>query len=106
MRTASAAAGYRAGGKTGTSEKVVNGAYASNLNLNVFSSAFPIENPRYAMVVLVDEPKAENEQSGTTAGWNAGMVTGRIVQRVAPMLGIAPDFSEILDRNLVPPALR
>ena len=34
------------------------------------------------------------------------MVTGRIVQRVAPMLGIAPDFSEILDQNLVPLSLR
>ncbi|MNW17078.1 hypothetical protein D3C71_2161370 [compost metagenome] len=58
------------------------------------------------MVIMVDEPKAENPQSGTTAGWNAGTVTGRIVQRVAPMLGIAPDFSEALDLNLVPPVLR
>jgi len=33
-------------------------------------------------------------------------VTGRVVQRVAPMLGIAPDFSEVLDLELVPPALR
>lgn len=101
-----AAAGYRAGGKTGTSEKVVNGAYASNLNLNVFSSAFPIENPRYAMVVIVDEPKRENEQSGDTAGWNAGEVTGRIIQRAAPLLGVGPDFNEMLDANLVPVELR
>ena len=85
-----AAAGYRVGGKTGTAEKVVNGRYASGLNLNVFASAFPLDDPRYAMVIIVDEPQRENEQSGTTAGWNAGEVTGRIVQRVAPMLGIAP----------------
>ncbi|UJW86754.1 peptidoglycan D,D-transpeptidase FtsI family protein [Devosia sp. SL43] len=101
-----AALGYRVGGKTGTAEKVVDGRYSSNKVTNFFGSAFPLDNPRYAMVIMVDEPRAENPQSGTTAGWNAGAVTGRIVQRVAPMLGIAPDFSEVLDDNLVPPQLR
>ncbi|HHY51061.1 MAG TPA: penicillin-binding protein 2, partial [Alphaproteobacteria bacterium] len=100
------AAGYRAGGKTGTAEKVVNGAYDSGRNLNIFASAFPLENPRYAMVVLVDEPQRENEQSGVTAGWNAGEVTGRIIQRAAPLLGIGPDFNEMIDANLVPVELR
>ena len=100
------ALGYRIGGKTGTAEKVVDGRYSSSKVTNFFGSAFPLDNPRYAMVIMVDEPKAENAQSGTTAGWNAGTVSGRIVQRVAPMLGIAPDFAEILDQNLVPPELR
>lgn len=98
--------GYRAGGKTGTAEKVVNGAYTSAKNTNFFGSVFPMDNPRYAMIVMVDEPEAENPQSGVTAAWNAGQATGRIIQRVAPMLGIAPDFSEVLDQNLVPPELR
>jgi cell division protein FtsI (penicillin-binding protein 3) len=101
-----ASLGYRVGGKTGTAEKVVDGRYSSNVVTNFFGSAFPMDNPRYAMIIMVDEPEAENPQSGTTAGWNAGAVTGRIVQRVAPMLGIAPDFSEVLDQNLVPQALR
>lgn len=101
-----AALGYRVGGKTGTADKVVNGRYADHTVTNFFGSAFPLDNPRYAMLIMVDEPKAENPQSGTTAGWNAGVVTGRVVQRVAPMLGIAPDFAEVLDQNLVPPALR
>ena len=100
------AAGYRGGGKTGTAEKVVNGRYTTGANFNVFASAFPLDNPRYAMVVIVDEPHAENAQSGTTAGWNAGEVTGRIIQRAAPMLGISPDFSQMLDDELVPPELR
>jgi cell division protein FtsI (penicillin-binding protein 3) len=100
------ALGYRVGGKTGTAEKVVDGRYSSSKVTNFFGSAFPLDNPRYAMVIMVDEPKAENPQSGTTAGWNAGAVTGRIVQRVAPMLGIAPNFSEVLDQNLVPAGLR
>lgn len=101
-----AALGYRAGGKTGTAEKVVDGRYASGLNLNVFTSAFPLDDPRYAMVIVVDEPQRENEQSGVTAGWNAGEVTGRIIQRAAPMLGISPDFNEMIDANLVPVELR
>ena len=101
-----AALGYRVGGKTGTAEKVVDGRYSSAKVTNFFASAFPLDNPRYAMLIMVDEPKAENAQSGTTAGWNAGAATGRIVQRVAPMLGIAPDFSEILDTELVPRVLR
>jgi cell division protein FtsI (penicillin-binding protein 3) len=100
------AAGYRTGGKTGTAEKVVKGRYDSSKTLAVFASAFPLDNPRYAMVVLVDEPQNENPQSGHTAGWNAGEATGRIVQRVAPMLGISPDFNEVLDQQLVPPELR
>lgn len=100
------ALGYRVGGKTGTAEKVVDGRYSSSKVTNFFGSAFPLDNPRYAMIIMVDEPKAENAQRGTTAGWNAGMVTGRIVQRVAPMLGIAPDFAEVLDDNLLPPELR
>jgi cell division protein FtsI (penicillin-binding protein 3) len=100
------AAGYRAGGKTGTAEKVVNGRYDSTKSLAVFASAFPLDDPRYAMVILVDEPRNENEQSGRTAGWNAGEATGRIVQRVAPMLGISPDFNQVLDQELVPPEIR
>lgn len=98
--------GYRVGGKTGTAEKVIDGRYSATKDFNVFASAFPMDNPRYAMVILVDEPKAENAHMGRTAGFNAGMVTGRIVQRVAPMLGIAPDFTPALDQNIVPLFLR
>ena len=98
--------GYRMGGKTGTAEKVENGKYVSNRNLNAFASVFPIDNPQYAMVILVDEPKRENERSGETAGWNAGEVTGRVIARVAPLLGINPSFDEALDQALVPPELR
>ncbi len=97
--------GYRIGGKTGTAEKVINGKYSSNRNLNVFASAFPVDKPQYAMVILVDEPKPEDEHSGETAGWNAGEVTGRLAARVAPLLGITPDFSEAIDQDLVPKQL-
>lgn len=98
--------GYLVGGKTGTAEKVIDGRYTSDKNLNVFASAFPLSNPRYAMVILVDEPQRENPQTGVTAGWNAGEVTGRIVKRIAPFLGITPDFSEQTETALVPTFLQ
>jgi cell division protein FtsI (penicillin-binding protein 3) len=65
-----------------------------------------MDNPKYAMIVVIDEPKRENPQTGDTAGWNAGEITGRIVQQAAPMLGIAPDYSAMLDNELTPVELR
>lgn len=100
------AEGYRVGGKTGTAEKVVNGRYGTGKNLNVFITAFPMEAPRYVMLVLLDEAEPENAQSGNTAGWNAGEVSGRIIRGIAPMLGIVPESSEILDSQLTPPEIR
>ncbi len=98
--------GYRFGGKTGTAEKVIDKKYSSDFTFAAFVSAFPLENPKYAMVIIIDEPKKENEQSGTTAGWNAGMTSGRIVKRIAWLLGIKPDFDDSIDINLVPIELR
>lgn len=98
--------GYRWGGKTGTAEKVVDGRYSSNKVSSFFASAFPLDNPRYAIYIMVDEPEAENAQSGRTAGWNAGEVSGRVVARIAPMLGVQPSMDTTLDRQLVPVELR
>ena len=100
------AEGYLAGGKTGTADKVVNGRYDSSRNLAVFASGFPLNDPKYVMVILVDEPKRENAHSGRTAAWNAGEVTGRIIHRIAPVLGVMPDFSELTEKNLVPPEIQ
>ncbi|GGA46678.1 peptidoglycan D,D-transpeptidase FtsI family protein [Pelagibacterium lentulum] len=98
--------GYRWGGKTGTAEKVVDGRYSTQNVTAFFASAFPLDAPRYAMFILVDEPKAENAQSGRTAGWNAGEVSGRIVARAAPMLGIQPNNDPEIDAQLIPIELR
>ncbi len=98
--------GYLAGGKTGTADKVVDGRYDSTRNLAVFASGFPLTDPQYVMVVLVDEPKRETPQSGRTAAWNAGEVTGRIIHRIAPLLGVMPDFSESSELSLVPSEIR
>src|SRR5690606_38834186 len=84
------AAGYRIGAKTGTAEKVVNGRYSGENVLNFFATTFPMDAPRYTMIVLVDEPQPEAPGSGRTAAWNAGDTTGRIIARAAPLLGILP----------------
>ena len=87
--------GYRVGGKTGTAEKVVHGRYAHDKLLNSFIGAFPMDNPRYAIIVMLDEPKATPETYGfATSGWNAVPTAGKIIERIAPLLGVIPKFTD------------
>ena len=84
--------GYPVLGKTGTAEKAIKGGYSRNALLTSFLSAFPADNPRYAMLVMLDEPKGTKATYNfATAGWNAAPLTGRIVRRIAPMLGLKPE---------------
>ena len=86
--------GYRVGGKTGTAEKVVNGRYAKDQRLASFIGAFPMDNPKYLVLVMLDDPKATPETYGfATAGWNAVPTAGSIIERIAPMLGVEPVFT-------------
>ncbi|GGK35747.1 peptidoglycan D,D-transpeptidase FtsI family protein [Salinarimonas ramus] len=86
-------AGFYIGGKTGTAEKVVNGRYDSNRRLNTFFAVAPADDPRYLFLTILDEPKALPETHGfATSGWNAAPTTGKIIERVAPMLDIPPRF--------------
>jgi cell division protein FtsI (penicillin-binding protein 3) len=100
------AIGYRTGGKTGTAEKTINGRYSKTKNVTVFTSAFPMENPRYAMLVMLDEAQAENARSTREAGWNVAVVSGQIIQRIAPMLGILPTTAAGVDDRLMQLATR
>lgn len=86
--------GYRVGGKTGTAEKVVDGRYAKDKRLASFIGAFPMDQPRYLILVMLDEPKATPETYGfATSGWNAVPTAGKIIERIAPMLGVEPSFT-------------
>jgi cell division protein FtsI (penicillin-binding protein 3) len=83
--------GYPVMGKTGTAEKAVAGGYSKKSLITSFLSAFPANDPQFAMLVVLDEPKGTKETFGyATAGWNAAPLTGRIVQRIAPLLGVKP----------------
>lgn len=86
--------GYLIGGKTGTAEKVEKGRYLKDgRNLTSFFGVFPLDNPEYLVFVSLDEPQAIQGTYGfTAAGWNAAPLGGRIITRIAPMLGVEPRF--------------
>jgi cell division protein FtsI (penicillin-binding protein 3) len=85
------AVGYRVGGKTGTAEKVINGRYSKNHRLTSFIGAFPMEAPRYVVLIMLDDPQPTPSTFGqATSGWNAVPVAGQVINRIAPLLGIAP----------------
>ncbi len=86
--------GYIVGGKTGTAEKVVNGRYSSAKRFNAFLSAFPMDDPQYVVLAVIDEPKPEKGNRYATAGWNAAPMVKAIISRTGPMLGVQPDFRE------------
>jgi cell division protein FtsI (penicillin-binding protein 3) len=85
------APGYVVGGKTGTAEKNVGGHYEEKKLLSSFIGAFPMNDPQYVILTIVDEPHGNKESHGyATAGWTVAPATSRIIQRIAPLLGVAP----------------
>jgi cell division protein FtsI (penicillin-binding protein 3) len=85
--------GYYVGGKTGTSEKVVGGRYSKTKLLNTFTAVIPADQPRYQLLIMLDEPQGLPETHGfATSGWNAAPTAGKVIARIAPMLGIEPRF--------------
>ena len=86
-------AGYYIGGKTGTAEKVVNGRYAKHKLLTDFMAVMPADNPKYLLLIMLDEPQPLPETHGfATAGWNAAPTAAKVIARVAPLLDIEPRF--------------
>ena len=93
------AEGYRVGGKTGMAEKVVNGRYARHSLLNSFLSVFPTDDPQYVVLVTLDEPqRVEATNWVSTAGRNAAPTVGKVVARIAPILGVQPRLGETASR--------
>tara|TARA_A100001388_G_scaffold276975_1_gene266319 strand:+ start:697 stop:2373 length:1677 start_codon:yes stop_codon:yes gene_type:complete len=99
--------GYEVGGKTGTAQKSAIGGYSNN-KINTFASIFPTRNPKFSLVVMLDEPKTNSEYiyhyrdgsgikyKGTpynTAGWTTVEVVGQIIEKIGPIL--ATKYNEI-----------
>jgi cell division protein FtsI (penicillin-binding protein 3) len=83
--------GYYVGGKTGTAEKVINGRYSKNRLMTDFMAVLPADEPRYLILIMLDEPKPTPETHGfATSGWNAAPTAGKVIARVAPLLGLEP----------------
>lgn len=80
--------GYRIGGKTGTSEildEVGNDRYVLS-----FVGFAPMENPQYAVLVMLDQPNLENPYGSVIAA----PVVGAIFQEMLPYVGIEPTYTE------------
>jgi cell division protein FtsI (penicillin-binding protein 3) len=85
--------GFYVGGKTGTAEKVINGRYSKNRLMTDFMAVLPADEPRYLLLIMLDEPKPIAETHGfATSGWNAAPVTAKLITRIAPLLGLEPRF--------------
>ena len=85
--------GYYIGGKTGTAEKAARRGYSKDARVSAFMSAFPMHAPRYAVYMMLDEPKANASTHGyATAGWVSAPAAGRVIARIGPMLGLLPEI--------------
>jgi cell division protein FtsI (penicillin-binding protein 3) len=83
--------GFYVGGKTGTAEKVINGHYSRHRLMTDFMAVIPADDPRFLLLVMLDEPKPTAETKGfATSGWNAAPVTADVITRIAPLLGLEP----------------
>ncbi len=100
------APGYRIGGKTGSAEKPSEGGYNKTSLVSTFAAAFPMDNPRYVVIAMLDEPQGTAETSfQRTAGWTAAPIVRKLVPRVGPMLGIIPDEHRDVDVSELTPLL-
>lgn len=87
--------GYRVGGKTGTAEKPKEngGGYHKDKVIATFAAVFPTDAPRYALVVMLDEPvENSGDKPRRTAGWTAVPVAAEMITRIAPLLDLRPDY--------------
>ncbi len=100
-------AGYEVGGKTGSARKVEKGKYVEGKIRTSFLGAFPMDDPQYVLMVMIDAPKGIAETHNfNNAGWNAVPTAGRIISTVAPQLGILPrPFDSKTDAPYVKAAL-
>lgn len=83
--------GYEVGGKTGTANTLEGGSYKKGTNMTSFVGAFPMSNPQYIVLIMVDRPKPTKETYGfTSGGWNAAPVAAKVIERIAPLLHVVP----------------
>ena len=88
--------GYFVGGKTGTAEKTSGHGYKKHTNVSAFMSVFPMNSPHYAVYFMLDEPHGNKATGGySTAGAVSAPAAGRVIAKIAPMLGLLPETANI-----------
>ena len=94
--------GYSVGGKTGTAEKTSKtGGYDAERVLATFASFFPSEDPKYVLIITLDEPEDRmGVEPKRTAGYTAVPVAAEVIRRVAPLLGLVPKIEELMNKDL------
>ena len=90
---------YDIGGKTGTADKYENGKYNSKKNISSFVAFLPINQPKYGIFILLDEPNLHKNKE-STAGWTAVPIAKEIIKEMAPVIG-EPSKHVNLNNNLV-----
>ncbi len=90
-------AGYAVGGKTGTADKPnPTGGYYEDKVISTFASVFPADDPKYVLVVTLDEPaETSGSEPRRTAGWTAVPVAAETIRRIAPLLGLRPTIEPL-----------
>lgn len=84
--------GYAVGGKTGSAEKAGAGGYNRKALLSSFIAAFPMDNPKYLVLGILDEPKGNSSSHGeATGGWTVAPAVANVITRIGPILGVTPD---------------
>ena len=87
--------GYNVGGKTGSAEKPKEGGYSKKANLSSFVATFPVEKPKFVVLVMLDEPKGTKETFGySTGGWVAAPAVSKIIAKLGPLFHIKPSPKE------------
>ena len=95
--------GYLVGGKTGTANKVSKDrkGYDKTRVLSSFVGIFPMSEPQYLVLVLLDEPKGRSAGAGqNTGGWVAAPVVANVIRRIGPVHGIAPMEDPAVGENV------
>jgi cell division protein FtsI (penicillin-binding protein 3) len=94
--------GYSVGGKTGTAEKTSKtGGYDAERVLATFASFFPSEDPKYVLIITLDEPEDRmGVEPRRTAGYTAVPVAAEVIRRVAPLLGLVPKIDKLMNKDL------
>ena len=83
--------GYSVGGKTGTAEQPGGGGYDRKRLISSFIGVFPMDAPRYAVFVMLDQPKGTKASFGyATGGWTSAPAVARVIASMASIMGLQP----------------
>ncbi len=89
--------GYIVGGKTGTADKLSGRKYSESARMSSFLGVFPAASPRYAVFVLLDDPKGNAKTYGfATGGWTAAPVVGKVISQIGPLVNLPPIEPDVM----------